>query len=158
MSRNVDQVYITNPSTSAPGTALIYLGLSPYGATNDSAILVSDFLKQVPNSTVVDVVSSTQALANNTIYITDNGVSLVTYTLPSTAALGTVITIIGKSAGGFTIAQNAGQSINLGNKTSTVGVGGSISSTNLNDNLSFMCVTANTTWSVISATGNLTIV
>lgn len=38
MSRNVEQVYTDNPTTSLPGTALIYVGISPFGPTDDSAI------------------------------------------------------------------------------------------------------------------------
>lgn len=47
MSANVKQVYDANPSTTAPDSALMYLGLSPYAPTDNSAILVSNFLAQI---------------------------------------------------------------------------------------------------------------
>jgi hypothetical protein len=158
MSMNIDQIYIANPSTAAPLTALMYLGLSPFGTGDDSAILVSNFLAQIPGYTVIDVSASPQSLVPGSVYITDNGATLVTYTLPVTAALGTTIEIDGKSAGGWTLAQNAGQVIHIGNQTTTVGVAGSLSSTNQWDSVKLRCVTANTTWSVIGGVGNLTVV
>ena len=104
-----------------------------------------------------DVVTSPQALALNQGYVTDNGASLVTYTLPAVAALGAIIEIAGKSAGGWTITYGAGQIIHMGNQTTTITTG-SLSSTNQFDYVKLLCITANTTWSVIGGVGNLTIV
>jgi hypothetical protein len=104
-----------------------------------------------------DVASGTQTLAVNQGYITDNGASLVTYTLPAVAALGTVIRISGKSSGGWTIAQNTGQSIFIGSKQTTVTTG-SLSSSNANDCIEILCTTANTTFTVLSSIGNITFV
>lgn len=102
-----------------------------------------------------DVTTGTQALAVNNGYSTNNGASLVTYTLPITAAFGTVISIAGFSSGGWTIAQNAGQSIVYGNVQTTMGVGGSLSSTVAADQVSLFCAVADTTWVVTSVLGNL---
>lgn len=104
----------------------------------------------------IDQNSSSVTMAINTGYVTDNGASLVTYTLPTTAAFGSVIEIVGNSAGGWTVAQAAGQAIKLGSQTSTTGVGGSISSSNAGDAISMVCVVANTTWRVKSGWGNIT--
>ena len=111
-----------------------------------------------PQSNWINVTSSPQNLVANLNYLSNNGASLITYTLPLTAAFGTVIQISGFSSGGWTLAQNAGQSINFGSLTTTTGVGGSLSSSNKNDYVRLLCVTANTTWNVISSIGNLTIV
>jgi len=43
MAKNIKQVYDANPSTTVSANDLLYLGLSPYGLTNDSAIKYSDF-------------------------------------------------------------------------------------------------------------------
>lgn len=91
-------------------------------------------------------------------YIVSNGASLTTFTLPATALVGTEFEICGMSSGGWTIAQNLGQSINFGNLATTSGTGGSLSSTNKNDFVHVVCVTANTTWTVIGSIGNLTVV
>lgn len=104
-----------------------------------------------------DVTSGTQTLAINQGYVTDNGASLVTYSLPVTAPLGSIIEIAGKSAGGWTINYTTGQSIHFGNETTTVTTGG-LSSTNLYDYVKLLCITANSTWSVIGGIGNLTLV
>lgn len=44
---NVHQVYIANPSDFVQPNALIYLGLSPYGSGDDSAILFSNLQAQI---------------------------------------------------------------------------------------------------------------
>lgn len=116
------------------------------------------FTAPVFGSQVVSVTTPTQAMAVNTIYVANDPTSLVTFTLPATSAFGTIIQVVGNSADGWSIAQNAGQNINLGALTTTTGVGGSVSSTRQFDQLTFMCVVANTTWNVTASIGNLTIV
>ncbi len=87
-----------------------------------------------------DVTGTTQALAVNHGYITDNG-SNVTYTLPATAALGDEIKIVGKL--GLTIvAQNANQQILMSSASSTVGITGSITGTNVGDCVDLICITS----------------
>ena len=46
LPENIDQVYGNNPITSNDPGDLIYIGRSPYGATDDAAILFSDFAAQ----------------------------------------------------------------------------------------------------------------
>ena len=107
--------------------------------------------------TWVDVATGTQALAINKGYVTTNA-TLVTYSLPAVAAVGSVIKIVGKGAAGWLLAQGASQSIGFGDITTTVGVGGSLASTNLGDSIELVNVTANTGWRVISSVGNITYV
>lgn len=104
-----------------------------------------------------DVSSGTQATAVNQGYVTNNGASLITYTLPATASEGAIIEISGKSTGGWLLNYNAGQIIHMGNQTTTVTTG-SLASTNQWDYVKVLCVTANTTWNVIGGVGNLTVV
>lgn len=78
-------------------------------------------------------------------YINTN-VGLTTFTLPINSIVGDVIAIGGEGAGGWTIAQNAGQNIQISNVSSTIGVGGSVSSTNQYDSICLVCRVANTTW------------
>ena len=111
-----------------------------------------------PQSNWVDVTRSPVTAVANTNYITDNGASIVNFTLPLGSAIGTEIQISGKSSGGWAIAQNAGQTINFGNITTTSGVGGSLASSNRYDYVKLVCVTANTVWNVTGAIGMLTIV
>lgn len=51
MSRNIAQVYGTNPITVNASTDLMYFGQSPYGITNDAAMLYSNFSAQFSPST-----------------------------------------------------------------------------------------------------------
>lgn len=104
--------------------------------------------------TWVDVTGTTQAMAINTGYVSDNA-GLVTLTLPTTAAFGSVISVVGKAAGGWTIAQNVGQQIVVGNVSTTAGVSGSVSSTNQSDTITLLCTTANSTFTRLNVNGNL---
>lgn len=103
------------------------------------------------------VPGTSQAAAINNGYITAN-VALTTVTLPSTAAIGSIIEVCGEGAGMWTIAQNAGQSIQFGNQVTTTGVGGSISATNRYDTIKLLCRVANTTFHVLSNVGILNLV
>lgn len=106
----------------------------------------------------VDQTTGSVTLAPNTLYVIDNGASLVTLTFPATAAIGDTYKIIGKSSGGWKIAQLAGQSINYGSSTTTVGTGGSLASSNKYDCIEITCNTTNTTFTAYSGQGNLTVV
>jgi len=104
-----------------------------------------------------EVTGTSQTMVADGGYVANNA-GLVTLTLPTTAAFGTFIRVVGKGAGGWTIAQNSGQSIQVGSSSSTVGAGGSISSTNQYDSIGLLCTTANTTWTTIGGPqGTLTI-
>ncbi len=105
-----------------------------------------------------EVTGTTQAITADSGYVANNA-GVVTFTLPATAGFGTAITILGKGAGGWAIAQNAGQNIQIGNLSSTTGVGGSIASTNRFDSIELICTTADTTWTCMGGPeGNITIV
>jgi len=105
-----------------------------------------------------EVTGTSQSMANNTIYLANNA-ALVTLTLPTTAAVGTMISVIGKGAGGFKIAQNASQLIHLGSAVTTTGVAGSLASTNQFDSVTLYCTVADTVWTNLSAPqGSLTVV
>jgi len=103
------------------------------------------------------VAGTTQAITEGNGYVNTNA-ALTTFTLPATGAFGTIFAIVGQGAGGWTIAQNAGQSLILGSLQSTAGVTGSVSSTNANDGIEFLCTVADTTWTMRSSVGNLTVV
>lgn len=106
----------------------------------------------------VDQTTASVTMAVNTGYTSDDGASLVTFTLPATASIGDFVEINGKGSGLFTIAQASGQIIHFGNLASTSGAGGSVSSTLQYDCIRLRCSTANTTWVVVSSVGNFTIV
>jgi len=104
-----------------------------------------------------EVTGTTQAMAADSGYVSNNA-GLVTFTLPSTAAFGTALSVVGKGVGGWSIVLNTGQSIEVGSVATTVTTG-SVSSTNRFDSIDLICTTANTVWTTLGAPqGNLTIV
>src|SRR5574338_54357 len=96
-------------------------------------------------------------MAVNNGYIANNA-GLVTLTLPATAAVGDVVRVAGKGVGGWLIAQNGGQQIIWDSVASTtVGMTGSLSSTDQYDTVEILCTVADTTWTVLSSKGNITV-
>jgi hypothetical protein len=88
-------------------------------------------------------------VAVNTAYVATDA-SAITFTLPTTAALGSVVGVVGQGAGAWTLAPGAGQTIKFGNVVASTG----IVSTTQYDTIFVVCIVANTTWSVYSVTGN----
>jgi hypothetical protein len=109
---------------------------------------------------VVNQASASATLAVQTMYIVNNGSALVTFTLPATAPQGSIIKIVGSSAGGWRIAQNANQQIVQNNSQTTSGVLGTLSGDNKNDCLEMIASVggANTIWTITSSSSALTFV
>jgi hypothetical protein len=107
--------------------------------------------------TWTDVTGTSQAIAVDNGYSANNA-ALVTLTLPATAAIGDFYAIYAKGAGLFKIAQNAAQSIQFGNQTTTSGTGGSLQATLVGDYVLIRCVTTNTGFAVMGSIGNITVV
>lgn len=95
----------------------------------------------------VSVTNTTQSAAVNTGYVITEA-SQTTVTLPATAALGSVVEVVGAGAGGWILAANTGQTINIGSVASTSG--GSWTSQGQYDTIRVVCIVANTTWSATS--------
>jgi hypothetical protein len=89
--------------------------------------------------------SQSAAVANG--YIA-NSAGALTFTLPSTASIGSVVAVEGLGAGGWILTANAGQTIKIGG--STTSTAGSLTSANASDNVYVTCIVANTTWRVRS--------
>lgn len=144
-------------------TSGVAQGAKLTAGTNISIDTASNFIKI--NATGLagigwtHVTGTSQAMSADAGFIVDN-VGLVTLTLPLTAAIGSFIYISGLGSGGWTIAQNSGQNIQIGSVSSTGGVGGSVASADQYDSLILNCVVADTTWSSMGApqSSGLTIV
>ena len=104
-----------------------------------------------------EVTGTSQTIAVNNRYAANNA-SLVTFTLPPTAAIGDRFSITGKGAGLFKIAQNASGQINVASQSTTAGVGGSLTAVQQYNSIECECITANNIWNVIGLTGDFTIV
>lgn len=105
----------------------------------------------------VEETTTSRALVVNEGVVANNA-GLITMTLPATAVLGDTIRIVGKGAGLYSIAQNAGQTIHYVDVDSTTGAGGSVTAIEQYAAIELVCITANTDWAVLSSTGNFTIV
>jgi hypothetical protein len=88
-----------------------------------------------------------------------NNAGLVTYTLPSiiTSNTGDTIIIIGLGGGGWKIAQLALEQIIVGSASSTVGITGSVASTNQYDTITLVYSPTSGLWRAQSWVGNLTV-
>lgn len=135
------------------------VNLSGCDFVNSSAIengIVTNFVGGIKGGGFAwTTVSGTSAtMQSSSGYISDNG-SLVTLTLPAVSKVGDTIKITGKGAGGWRVAQGAGQSINVGANTSTTGATGHIDSTNAADGVEMICITEDVTWNVIGFVGTI---
>ncbi len=91
-------------------------------------------------------------------YFTTGGAAL-NLVLPIVIAAGEEIKVKGFGSASWRVVQNAGQSIYFGNQVTTVGVGGFIESQNANDDITLLCVVADTTFTVLGCpVGNLTVI
>lgn len=100
-----------------------------------------------------EVTGTSQSAAVNTKYIANNA-SMVTITLPGTAAVGDEIHISGKGAGLWTVALASGQNMVAGSNTGTTTTG-TLVATQRYDSCILECLTANTVWKVKSPDGLL---
>ena len=100
-----------------------------------------------------DVTGTSETMSDINVYLANNA-SLVTLTLPASSSLGDFIKIVGTNTGGWKIAQNAGQTIRIGSTSSTVGVGGSVSSANPTDSIELICLLQNAEWGTVGGPGS----
>ena len=157
MSQNIHQIFLANPATNLVSTDLFYLGRSPYNTADDFAISAANLIASINPATWIDETTTPITMTTNTGYTSDAGASLLVFTLPATATIGDFVEINGKNAGLWQIAQAAGQQIRFGNLATTLGVTGFLASTLQYDCIRLRCITANTTWVVVSSIGNITV-
>lgn len=103
----------------------------------------------------VIVVGPTPMLVNSGYTTEVAGPPVAGLTLPLTSAYGSIIRVVGVGTGGWIIGQNAGQNIENGALSTTVGAGGTLASSEPTATVELLCVTADTTWRVIDGQGNL---
>ena len=159
----------TYPSTVSKGDVLIASADEVVdvvsGAVTAGYVLTSNGTGTVPSFQEASsggmewnsVSGSTQAIAVNNGYIPTN-TALTTLTLPATAALGSTVAVAGYGSGGWKLAQNSGQLILFGAYSTTSGTSGALFSSTPTDVVTLLCIVADTTWTVISAVGNLFVV
>lgn len=142
----------SNPGTSVQETVMQLLTLITAG-TNISVSFVGGNLVISGTGTAGigwnHITTTSATMSAEAGYVADNS-GLVTLTLPTVAAFGSIIYVQGFGAGGWKVAQNAGQQIIIGSSSSTVGATGFIASTNQYDSLTLLCAVADTTFVALS--------
>lgn len=106
-----------------------------------------------------NIVSTNQSMARNNGYMVISPGGAITMALPSTASsvLGDLIEITLDGATSWQITQAAGQQIRFSSSQTTVGVGGSITTTATGDSIRLV-YQASGKWNAVAAIGNLTVV
>lgn len=145
--------------TDSSGKVSTVTGTAGYVFMANTAGTAPSFQALAPYSLLWNnTVTSTQAMVGGNGYLSNNGGTLVTFTLPATAGVGTLVAVQGSGTGLWKIAQNSGQTIYTNFVSSTTGVTGSISSTARYDAIILMCNIANTGWVLNQSTGSLSVV
>lgn len=155
-STTVYAVLCGGTTTTGAIQSIASVGTSGQVLTSNGAAALPTF-QAVPSPFTWNVETGTSAtMAVNNGYISNNA-STVTFTLPSSAAVGDIIRVSGIGAGGWAVAQNAGQTIHFGNQSSTTGVTGSLASTHDRDSIYLVCVVADDDFNILSSIGNITV-
>ncbi|CAB4132700.1 hypothetical protein UFOVP255_49 [uncultured Caudovirales phage] len=131
--------------------------LTVVGTPGTSTLTISDTSSVLTWASTASTTIS--AVAGNGYIL--SAASLVTITMPTSQAVGTLIGIaLANTSGSFTIVYGTGQHIRMGSGVTTT-TSGSLSSNADGDTVTLLCTTAATasagTWHVISGVGNLTV-
>lgn len=100
-----------------------------------------------------EVVVLSTIIAPGNGYVANN-VAQINFSLPLTANFGDYFIISGFGSGGWRLNQNVGQSIIVGNFTTTLGLAGNIQSTKRYDSIEILCVVADTVFKIQNWDGN----
>jgi hypothetical protein len=131
------------------------VGSSGQVLTSNGASALPTFQAAATPFTWSVVTGATQAAAVDNGYICNRAAG-VTVTLPDTAAVGSIVRIVGMD-GNWVLAQNAGETVYYGTSNTTTGAGGSLTATDNRDCVELVCTVANVDWVVISSIGNITV-
>jgi hypothetical protein len=145
-------------TTTAAQQSIASVGTSGQVLTSNGAGALPTFQAAAAGGLSWSVITdASKTMVVNEGYI-GNRATAITFTLPTTAAVGDQVAITNIGAGLPVIAQNAGEDISVVGSTTTTGVGGSLTATEQFDSIHLICTVANTNWNVLNMTGNWTIV
>lgn len=106
---------------------------------------------------VVDIGGAAVSLEGNHSYIMNkSGGNRLVATLPSSAAVGQVIELIGRGSSGWSLEVGLNQTIRIGDQSCT-STTGKVESGSQYDCITIKCTYTNLEWIAISAIGNLTV-
>lgn len=104
-----------------------------------------------------EVITGATNAVINCGYIANHAGTRVEVTLPGTCPVGSVIKLTGIGAAGWKLVIPASDFVFFGN-VACAGAGGYLESLHWRDSVELVCVVADSTWNVISAVGNVTVV
>ena len=105
------------------------------------------------------IINTAGGLIPQNVYLVNNFATPINLSLPLASKIGDVIELTGLTTSlAWTITQGAGQFITIGATTSTIGVGGSVTSTATGDSIRLICIQENKGWQALSYVGTFTIV
>ncbi len=105
------------------------------------------------------LISANQTLVAGESYLVDTSGGAITLALPAVAVIGDYFRVYNLSAANHvTISQGAGQQVRIASSLTTLGAGGSLTTTQAGDSLEIVCSVANNNFNVVSLIGNITVV
>lgn len=125
-------------------------GISIIGSGNDITISAVG-----GGFTWIPITSTPLSFVDSVGYFAEDASARPNIFLPVTCAAGESFAVTAVNILGWTISQNAGQQIQFGNLTTTVGVSGFLQTNAIGDTAYLVCSTANTNFIVVSAIGNI---
>lgn len=140
-----DQVVLVNQGTVSAGKAYVQTSPAPFTIGTSAITFALLSPSAAAEFSWYPITAASQQMTSNNGYIANRG-TLVTLTLPTTSAVGDLVTIIGQGAGGWLIAQGTGQQIHIGSSASTLGATGTVASANQYDSVDLVCIVASTIW------------
>ena len=146
--------FVSDVGTAVPAANILnVVGGAGVTTTAVGNTLTITFVSSGFTWNVVTSATNPNLLVKENGYIA-KGAGVVTFILPAAAAIGDTYIIVGYG-NLWTLTQNAGQQIFMGNKTTTLGVGGRLTATQVKDTIAIMCVTANSEFHVLDSMGNI---
>ena len=107
------------------------------------------------SGTYWQTITTNQNLQDGYGYIVISPAGVLNLTLPATSSVGDTVEVLLRGGTGFVIRQLANQQIFYNGNNSTLGVGGSITSTAQGNYIKLLCVVNNTQWAITNATGSI---
>lgn len=143
------------PYSTAGNTGTAIRGSSGFDSSSFS--ITDGFVSLSGTGSMVrQTISSNQALAvNNAYYVTSGALSL---SLPATSSVGDIVQVTLAGGTSYDITQIVGQQMRIGSVMSTIGAGGSATTTADGDSILLECTIANLEWTATSVIGNFTVV
>lgn len=119
---------------------------------------VTGVLPQVNGGRITwSTVGASGTLVINTGIICTAGAAL-SFALPALSSIGDIIEITLNGSTSWAVTQAAGQRIRMGSTQTSLGIGGSLTSTAQGDSIRMVCYGTNLLWQILSSMGNITVV